>query len=77
MDGTQLSQHFFKENVDFREKGEKQRVVVPLIYAFCCTGCSLYVLCLEIEPATLAYWEAALTNRATRPGLSALFTTPQ
>ena len=60
--------------VDFeREKGEereKHRSVVPLISAF--TGW-LYVLWWEIEPATLAYWDDALTNWATQPGLKYIF----
>ena len=45
---------------------ERARFVVPLIYAF--IGCFLCVLYVGIKPATLVYWDDALTNWATQPG---------
>ena len=45
---------------------EKHQFVVPLMGAF--IGCVLYVSWPEIAPATLAYWDEALSDRATQPG---------
>ena len=52
-----------EERETVREE-ERERFVVPLIYAF--IGWYLYVPCPEIKPTTLA---DALTNRATGPDL--------
>ena len=47
--------------------GERERhQLVLLIYAF--IGCFLCVPGPKTEPATLAYWDDALTNGAIRPG---------
>ena len=54
-----------------RERDKNIDFFVPLIYAF--TGCSLYVSGPGIEPATLAYWNNALTNWATQPEQSPFF----
>ena len=53
------------EGVGGRER-ERHQFVVPLIYSF--IGWFLYVPWLGIEPATLVYWDDALTNWATCPG---------
>ena len=49
---------FWERNVD---------LLFPLFCAF--IGCFLYVPWTGIEPAALAYWDNALTNWATQPGL--------
>ena len=43
-------------------------------YAF--IGCFLYVPQPGIKPATLIYWDDALTNGATWPGLDPVLLTP-
>lgn len=51
----------------FVEEGrEKHWFAISLLYAFICWF--LYVPCLNIEAAPLAYWDNALTNWATQPG---------
>ena len=54
----------------YRER-EKHQFAVPLIYVF--IDSFLHVLWSGIEPATLAYWDDALTNSATQPGLHILY----
>ena len=61
--------------IDFREregKREKQKLqfVVPLIDTL--IGWFLYMAWLGIEPTTLEYWDDALTNWATWPGLDSI-----
>ena len=69
-------QFFFKFSfIDFREREEgreKHQFVVPLSYAF--IGWFLYVPWSKIEPATFLYWDNALTNWVTQPGLPPLCT---
>ena len=47
---------------------EKESNIDLLFHFLIITGCLLYVPWLGIEPATLMYWDNALTHRATAQG---------
>ena len=57
---------FLKSTYRFERLREKYRFVVLLFHSF--IGCFLYVPWPRIKPATLAYWDDALTNWTTQPG---------
>ena len=59
-----LIQEWGKRETD--KEREKHQFVVPLIYAF--IGWYLYVPWPVIQPATLVYWDNALTDWDTQPG---------
>ena len=64
-----LNIHIYLIFIFWWERERKHQFVVPLIYAF--ISWFLYVPWWEMEPATLVYWDDALTNWAISLGLRA------